>query len=185
MALPDDRELMMAVRNGDLDKLGVLFERHHKSLYNFFLRQSWKPEMCEDLVQDVFYKMLRHRSTYKGTSKFTTWMFRIAVNAKIDYLRKPRHEAGEKEIDESMASAGPSPEEMAMKNSENALLMKALNSLPDDKQEVLLLKRFENMKYDEIAKVLGCKEGTVKARVHWAMKDLTREYQKLTEGRSS
>lgn len=183
--MPDDRELMMAVRDGDLDKLGVLFERHHRSLYNFFLRQSWRSDICEDLVQDVFYKMLRHRSTYKGTSKFTTWMFRIAVNAKIDYLRKHRHEAGETEIDESMASAGPSPEDLAMKSSEKALLMKALNSLSDDKREVLVLKRFENMKYEEIAKVLGCKEGTVKARVHWAMKDLTREYQRLTEGRSS
>jgi RNA polymerase sigma factor (sigma-70 family) len=182
MDLPDDRELMMAVRDGDLDKLGVLFERHHRSLYNFFLRQAWNPDTCEDLVQDVFYKMLRYRGTYKGTSKFTTWMYKVAVNAKIDYLRKHRHQADETEIHESIPSSEPPPDDVATRRSEKALLMKALNKLPDDKRDVLLLKRFENMKYEEIAKVMGCKEGTVKARVHWALKDLTREYKKLTEG---
>jgi RNA polymerase sigma-70 factor (ECF subfamily) len=173
---------MLAVRDGDLDKLGVLFERHHRPLYNFFLKQSMRPDSAEDLVQDVFYKLLRHRGTYKGTSKFTTWMYKIAVNTKIDYLRKHRHQLQETEIQDSMATKDPSPERMAMESSEKALLMRALERLPDGKREVLLLKRFENMKYEEIAKVLGCKEGTVKARVHWALKDLAREYHKLTEG---
>jgi len=183
--LPDDRELMMAVRNGDLDKLGVLFARHHRPLYNFFLRQSLGPDSAEDLVQDVFYKLLRHRGTYKGTSKFTTWMYKIAVNTKIDYLRKHRHRIQETEISDSIPSGEPSPEKLAMDSSEKALLMKALDRLSDEKREALTLRRFENMKYEEIAKVIGCKEGTVKARVHWALKDLTREYRKLTGGNPS
>lgn len=183
--MPDDRELMMAVRNGDLEKLGVLFERHHKSLYNFFLRQSLGPDSAEDLVQDVFYKLLRHRGTYKGTSKFTTWMYKIAVNTRIDYLRSRKHQIQEMEIHDSIQSGEPSPEKLAMDNSDRALLMKALERLSDEKREVLILKRFENMKYEEIAKVVGCKEGTVKARVHWALKDLTREYKKLAGGNSS
>lgn len=183
--MPDDRELMIAVRDGDVDRLGVLFERHHRSLYNFFLKQGWNSHTCEDLVQEVFYKMLRYRGTYKGASKFTTWMYRIALNAKVDYLRKNRRHAEETEINESMPSNEPSPEETAMENSEKALLMKALNKLPDDKRDVLLLKRFEDMKYEEIAEVMGCKAGTVKARVHWALKDLAREYRKLTEGNPS
>lgn len=183
--MPDDRELMMAVRNGDLDKLGVLFERHHKSLYNFFLRQSLGPDLAEDLVQDVFYKLLRHRGTYKGTSKFTTWMYKIAFNTKIDYLRKHKHQTQEMEIHDSIPGDGPSPEKLAMEANENALLMQALDRLSDEKREALTLRRFENMRYEEIAKVMGCKEGTAKARVHWALKDLTREYRKLTGGNPS
>jgi RNA polymerase sigma-70 factor (ECF subfamily) len=173
------------VRDGDLDKLGVLFERHHKSLYNFFLKQLLKPDSAEDLVQDVFYKLLRYRGTYKGTSKFSTWMYKIAVNTKIDYLRKHRHQIQETEIHDSIPGGEPSPEKLAMDNSEKALLMKALDRLSDEKREALTLKRFENMKYEEIAEVLGCKEGTVKARVYWALKDLTREYQKLAGGNPS
>ena len=183
--MPDDRELMMAVRSGDLDKLGVLFERHHKSLYNFFLKQSLRPDSAEDLVQDVFYKMLRHRGTYRGSSKFTTWMYKIAVNTKIDYLRKHRHRIHETEINDSIPADAPSPEKTAMDGSEKDLLMRALDRLSDEKREALILKRFENMKYEEIAKVVGCKEGTVKARVHWALRDLAREYRNLTEGNRS
>lgn len=180
--MPDDRELMTAVRNGDPSKLGVLFERHHKSLYNFFLRQSMGPDSAEDLVQDVFYKMLRHRGTYKGTSEFRTWMYKIAVNTKIDYLRKHRHRKQETQIHDSIAAGDPSPENEAVANNEKDLLMKALDRLSDEKREALILKRFENMKYEEIAEVVGCKEGTVKARVHWALRDLAREYRNLTGG---
>ena len=183
--MPDDRELMMAVRNGDLDKLGVLFERHHKPLFNFFLRQSLGPDSAEDLVQDVFYKLLRHRETYKGTSKFTTWMYKVAVNTKIDYLRKHRHQVRETEISDSMPSGEPSPDTPVIDNDENAMLMKALERLSDEKREALILKRFQHMKYEEIAEVMGCKTGTVKARVHWALKDLAREYRKLTGGNPS
>ena len=79
----------------------------------------------------------------------------------------------------------PSPEELATDNNEKALLMKALDALSAEKREALILKRFEGMKYEEIAEITGCNEGTVKARVYWAMKDLTREYRKLTGGNPS
>ena len=75
-----DHSLMSAVRDGDLDKLGYLFEKYHKQLYNFFLRQVRDQQSCEDMVQEVFLKMLKYRHTYRGKGKFTTWLNRITVN---------------------------------------------------------------------------------------------------------
>ena len=177
--MPDDHELMMAVRDGDLDKLGSLFEKHNRNLYNFFLRQTGESQTSEDLVQDVFYKILRYRHTYRGESKFTTWMFSIAHNSKVDYYRKNRHQTDDMEILESMPSDDPTPEDISVQKNERNLLMRALQKLTDEKREVLLLSRFQNMKYEEIADIMGCKVGTIKARVHWALKELTYEYHKL------
>ncbi|UCE17584.1 MAG: RNA polymerase sigma factor [Gemmatimonadota bacterium] len=177
--MPDDHELMMAVRDGDLDRLGPLFEKHNRHLYNFFFRQTRDPHTSEDLVQDVFHKILRYRHTYRGESKFTTWMFSIAHNSKIDYYRKNKHQGDQIELSESLVSSDPTPEDTSLQKDEKALLMKALRMLSEEKREVLLLSRFQNMKYEEIAKILGCKVGTIKARVHWALKDLTNAYHKL------
>ena len=177
--MPDDHELMMAVRDGDLDRLGLLFEKHNKNLYNFFLRQTGDPQTSEDLVQEVFYKILKYRHTYRGESKFTTWMFRIALNSKVDYYRKNKHKSDDIEILESVASNDPSPEDISVQKEKKDILTKALQMLPEEKREILLLSRFQNMKYEEIADIVGCKVGTIKARVHWALKDLTYEYHRL------
>ena len=183
--LTSDHEYMTAVREGDLDKLGLLFERHHRHLYNFFLRQTGRPQTSEDLVQDVFYRMLRYRHTYRADGKFTTWMFSIAHNAKIDFYRKNKHKRGEMEFTDDVASQELNPEEASVLEDEKDVLMSALAALSDDKRQVLILSRFQNMKYEEIAEVMGCKVGTIKARVHWAMKDLTQAYHQLAGSKAS
>jgi RNA polymerase sigma factor (sigma-70 family) len=176
--LLDDRALMTAVRDGDLDQLGLLFERHHKHLYNFFLQQTGNSQSSEDMVQDVFYRMLKYRHTYRAESKFTTWMFSIAHNAKIDYYRSEKHRRKENDIPETLADDEPDPEEISVQMDQQEILMAALNALSDEKREVLVLSRFENMKYEEISEIMGCKVGTIKARVHWALKDLAQEFHK-------
>ena len=81
---------MCAVRDGDVDKLGELFEKHHKHLYNFFFRQTGKGQESEDLTQDVFFRMLKYRHTYREDGDFKVWMFKIAYNARNDYYKKLR-----------------------------------------------------------------------------------------------
>lgn len=87
-----DVQMMEDVRDGKVERLTVLFERHHVPLFNFFLRLTGSSSIGEDLVQDVFYRILNYRHTYKGQSKFTTWMYQIARNTHIDYLRKKKDE---------------------------------------------------------------------------------------------
>ena len=175
-----DHDLMLAVRQGDLDKLGVLFEKHHRHLYNFFVRQTRDRQTSEDLVQEVFLKMLNYRHTYRAEGKFTTWMFAIAHNAKNDHYKKHKHRETSIDAAHGLAHQGPDPEEVSEQKSQTALLRKALAQLSEEKREVLLLSRFQGLKYEEIAQIVGCKVGTVKARVHWALKDLTHIYHALT-----
>lgn len=167
-----DDHLMLAVRDGDLDKLGHLFEKHHKSLYNFFRRQSDDTQLCEDFVQEVFLRMLKYRNTYRGESKFTTWMYSIARNARIDYFRKARHRQDfTDEIDE-LVSSQLDPEELSERSSQHEALYRALDRLSEEKREVLILSRYQDLKYEEISKLLGCSVGTIKARVFHAIRDL-------------
>src|SRR5512135_3078860 len=87
---PTDNELMEQVRDGKVEKLAILFERNQVMLYNFFLRLTGDRAASEDLVQEVFIRILKYRAGYQGESRFAVWMFQIARNAHIDYLRKQK-----------------------------------------------------------------------------------------------
>lgn len=179
-----DHQLMLAVRDGDLDKLGHLFEKYHQQLYNFFRRQLGNPQTSEDMVQDVFYKMLKYRHTYRGQGKFTTWMFSIAHNTKIDYFRKTKRPMESIDDTQELVSGNPNPEEMSELSDRHDLLYRALERLSDQRREVLLLSRFQNMKYREIAEVMGCTTGAVKKRAFLAIKDLQSIFKELNDGKA-
>lgn len=173
-----DHQLMLSVRTGDIDKLGPLFERYHKQLYIFFLRQTGDSQTSEDLVQDVFYRILKYRDTYRGTSKFMTWMFSIAHNSKNDHYRKKKQSVEPIDDGKEFMTGEADPEQQSIQKNNIELLKTALADLQDEKREALILSRFHNMKYDEIAEVMGCKVGTIKARIHWAIKDISMMFKK-------
>ena len=175
---------MTAVRNGDIEQLGVLFERYKKLLFNFFLLQTSNRHASEDLVQDVFFRILKYRKTYRDDGSFKTWMFTIARNARNDYYREHcvKHEPLENHLD--IIGHGPGPDENCERGDEISLLKTAIDRLSADKREVLLLSRYQNMKYKDIGNVLGCSAGAVKVRVHRAMHALTDIYHELTGGNS-
>lgn len=177
---PKDDELMLAVRDGDVDKLGNLFDKHHRHLYNFFLKQTGNTALSEDFVQDVFLRMLKYRHTYRAEGKFVTWMFSIAHNVKADHYRRKKIPQTDIE-DGHVASPEPDPLESLEGKEQSDRLSKALSLLPDKKREVLLLSRYEDLKYEEIARIQGCRVGTVKARVHWALKELSELYGESIE----
>lgn len=172
-----DHELMQAVRNGDLKKLGTLFERYQVPLYNFFLRLGAGPQTGEDLVQEVFLRILKFRTTYRGESKFTTWFFQIARNVFFDYQRKTGRTENREDIDD-LATEAPSPEEMAAKQDEAAMLRQALQNISPEKREAIILSRFHHLNYEEIAEITGTKLSTVKIRVFRGLKELAKSYRK-------
>ena len=179
---PSDNQLMEEVRDGKLEKLAILFERHHVILYNFFLRLTANRSISEDLVQDVFFRILRYRHTYRGESKFTIWMYQISRNAHVDYLRKRKEEIPLDEQWTVPLSREQTPAENLEQVEEITLLRQALAKLPLKKREVLVLSRFQNLKYREIAELLGCNTGTIKAHVHRATKELGKIYFELSGG---
>ncbi len=177
---PIDNDLMMRVRDGEVAQLGVLFERHQNMLYNFFLRMSSNREASQDLVQEVFLRILRYRHTFRGESKFTVWMYSIARNAYADHFRKRKKETPVDIEALERTSADPLPHETLEQEQEIAMLRRALDKLASEKREVLLMSRFQDLKYHEIAEILQCPVGTIKARVHWALKDLKKIFDQLS-----
>lgn len=177
----DDDVLMQQVRDGDLAPLGVLFERHHVRLYNFFRRLTSDPAVSEDLVQEVFLRILKYRHTYRGEGSFGVWMYQIARNARTDHFRKRRHEGPAPAEEPEIPSAAPGPGDVVETGQQHALLRAALDRLPEEKREVLVLSRFQNMRYEEVADVLGCSVGAVKVRVHRALKELRTAYFRLAK----
>ena len=187
-----DEQLMAEVRGGDLRKLAVLFERHNRALFNYFVHMNRNPDLSEDLVQDVFFRLLRYRHTYDEKRSFTSWMYQIARNANIDVAKKQRGElplvSDRDEEDRQGAepvSQMPGAEETLRKRQEVRLLRRALDRLPDDKRELLVLSRFQNLAYEQIANILGCEVGAVKVRVYRATRALGQIYFELAGERAS
>lgn len=180
-----DNKLMEDVKTGKVEKLAVLFEKYHVQLFNFFLRLTGNRGVSEDLVQDVFMRILKYRKTYRGESKFTVWMYQIARNAHIDHLRKKKGELPLDEQWEDVTEPDPTPAAQLEMSEDIDLVRQALAQLPLKKREVLVLSRFQDLKYREIAELLGCQIGTVKAHVHRAIKDLGKIYCELSGGTAS
>jgi len=180
-----DQELMLAVREGDVEKLGILFERHHRQLFNFLFRLTGNRHLSEDLVQEVFVRLLKYRHTYRGGSQFTTWMFQIARNARIDQFRRsPREEdvAIEDEIRERV-SLLPTPSQSAEYEEETRIMLDALARLSEEKREVLLLRGVHGLKFEEIAKILKCSVNTIKGRAFRGIQELKAAVHQLNSER--
>jgi RNA polymerase sigma factor (sigma-70 family) len=154
----DDEQAMAQVQEGRVEMLAVLFERHHVRLYNFFLRLSGDRSLSEDLVQEVFLRILKYRRTFRGDSKFSTWMYQIGRNAHIDHLRSRRPEVSLDSAWEQEASPQPLPAQKAESEQQADLLARALERLPLRKRQ------------------------SVKVQVHRALKDLRRHYLGLQGG---
>ncbi len=184
-----DNALMARVSAGDLPKLAVLFERHHRALFRYFVSLNRDRDLSEDLVQDVFFRILRYRGTYDPGKAFTAWMYGIARRAGLDRARERRAEViGIEAITERRgepASGVPGPEERAAKVQNLGLLARALDLLPADKREILALSRFQEMKYEDIAAALNCEVGAVKVRVYRAVRALEQIYFALEKEKAS
>jgi RNA polymerase sigma factor (sigma-70 family) len=184
-----DNALMAQVSAGELAKLAVLFERHHRGLFRYFVSLNRDRELSEDLVQDVFFRILRYRASYDAARPFTAWMYQIARRANLDRGRERRGEVvGIEEFAErhgELVSAEPGPEQHAAAGQNLGLLQRALDLLPPDKREILILSRFQELKYDEIAAVLDCEVGAVKVRVYRAMRALEQIYFALEKEKAS
>lgn len=172
-----DDQLMSAVQGGDLARLGELFERHHARLFNFFLRLTGDRGASEDLVQEVFLRILKYRHTWRSDGDFTAWMFTLARNASTDRFRsRPKLEVQPEED----APEPPAPEPSvlaALERAEDAgRLRQALLRLPVERREALVLARWGELDYETIGALLGCSVGAVKLRVHRALKQLRQIY---------
>jgi RNA polymerase sigma-70 factor (ECF subfamily) len=166
---------MIAVREGDMSGLATLFDRHHVRFFNFFVRLTGRADLSEDLVQEAFMRALKYRESYRGDAGFVAWMYRVARNVFADHcratnLREPIDEAA------TIEDAAPSPFEKARLEEDLTRLRTAMMKLSAQDREILVLARFEGLRHDEIAVLLGCTTGAVKVRAHRALARLRDAY---------
>jgi RNA polymerase sigma factor (sigma-70 family) len=176
-----DNAIMLRVKAGDLDKMGLLFERYHRQLHGFLFHMTRHREVSEDMVQQVFYKMLKYRHTFTGSGEFVHWMYTVSRNILKDQGRRkklPMISEGVEEMTEQVAG-GSVPDQQMEKKQAVAVLYKAMERLDADQREILTLCRFQELKYREIAVIMDLSETAVKARIHRAMKDLKTIYAEL------
>ena len=170
---------MAKVRDGDPEKLGLLYERYKRPLLGFFVGMVRDKELGEDLVQNTFMRILKYKHLFRGDGDFRTWMFHIARNVKNDHFRKNKitHEKVEKWEDKIKDEGNLMLEWQS--EDEQRMLAIAMDKLPEDKREILLLSKYQEKKYKEIGEILGCTEGTVKVKVFRALQDLRAIYHQV------
>jgi RNA polymerase sigma factor (sigma-70 family) len=176
-----DNELMFQVKAGNLDRMGLLFERHHRPLFGFFWQMLKQKQLSEDLVQSVFMRMMNSRHTFTGSGRFEAWMYHIARNILKDHYRKDKRKGNHYDLETAEANHDHNSiaDQQLEKKEELRLLSKAMDKLDADDKELLILCRLQELKYNEIAPLLNISEGAVKLRAFRAMNELRRHFLML------
>ncbi len=174
-----DKSLMFKVKAGDIDKLGLLYERYNKELFRYFWYLTSSTETSEDLVQNVFYRILKNCKQYRGKGKFISWMYSIARNLWADYYKQNKRLDTKGELPHWHVNDELTIDEQIAKEEQIRQVRSALNRLDPDKKEVLVLSRYQGLKYHEIADLLKTTEGAVKTKVFRALNELKEIYIKM------
>ena len=186
-----DNALMLKVKHGDLDKLGLLFERYNRRLFGFFYRLTSRRDISEDLVQGVFERILRYRHTYSADGAFSTWIFQIARNLQADHYRETerRGETPDDPGDLDSLRGEDINQDLRLESEstddyQRRWLKAALDRLDPVKKETLILSRYQGFTYREIAEIMDCTESAVKVRVFRGLNDLKEMITKIKEEQS-
>ncbi|HEV2354742.1 MAG TPA: RNA polymerase sigma factor [Puia sp.] len=184
MNILSDNALMLKVRSGDLDKMSLLFQRYHRPLYGFLYHMTGQRESSEDMVQTVFYRLLKSRHTFTGEGEFKTWMYHVARNVLSDHFKGSRRSGYVVDVtgfEEKLAADGALFDRVERRLAVQAL-HKAMAALSPESREILVLSRFQELKGAEIAGILEISVGAVKVRIHRAIGQLKALYlQQQTE----
>jgi RNA polymerase sigma-70 factor, ECF subfamily len=177
--LDRDADLMLGVRKGDPSSFGLLLERHRGPIVHFFYRMVRNQAVAEELAQEVFLRVYRSRGSYEPTAKFTTWLFRIATHLGLNWIRDGRNERWHHSLDHDGDGAARHVPDRA-RNVEQDLLYEvklgevrqAIDSLPSKQRAAVLMHKYEELEYAQIADVLRCSESAVKSLLFRAYESL-------------
>ena len=180
-----DEQLIGALRTGQKDSLAVLIDRWERPLFRFVYRMMPRAEDAQDICQETFLRVYDKAGRFDPSSRFSTWMYQIALNLCRDQMRKKKrwgalvlpaaHRADDDENAALNRFAGDEdPAEDVERTEKVALVRQAMLDLPGDQREVLVMKEYEGMKFKEIAAIVGCSESTVKSRMYYGLRNLRR-----------
>jgi RNA polymerase sigma-70 factor, ECF subfamily len=162
--LTDDRKVIERVLNGDSEAFNILVRQWEKPIYNFILRMIGDRDEAMDLCQDCFMKAYRELRTLKDRDRFSSWLYRIAHNTCLSRIRKDQGKIRVELSDDAGSTHFPAENRLAVE--------KALRQLPDDQREVIILKVYQGLKFEEIAGIQGAPVSTVKSRLYMGFEKL-------------
>ncbi len=174
-----DESLMEAVKNGDLQRASLLFERYHKRIYNFLARLAMDRELAEDLTQNVFLRLIRYRTSYREGAKFQSWIYQVARNVFADHYQANKNRFSDyvdvEKIEDRMADTN----EIDEMDEKEKVLHRSLAKLTEEQRELLILTRFQHMKYEDVAAIMDTTVANIKVKVHRAILKLREYYFEL------
>ena len=188
-----DVQLMLDVKAGDEQSFALLLQRYRSPLVNFLYRMVRNREQAEDLAQEVFIRVYRAREDYVPSAKFTTWLFRIATNLALNSVRDTRHQRMEISLDApitadaeegdertlDVADKHPDIEQHLVEEDRKAMIRHAIDKLPEKQRAAVLLHKYQELDYGEIAKILSCSESALKSLLFRAYENLRVELAPL------
>ena len=178
---------MIRIAKGDDHAFQVLVERHQSSVLNLIYRFIGERTTSQDLAQEVFLRVWEAAKTYEPKARFTTWLYRITTNLCLNELKASRRkkwlrffQADTDEMtvgEEEFSDGSPSPEDLLLSRERSRQITEALQSLPENQRMALILKRYEGLSYEEIARILGCSVSAVESLLVRAKKNLQEKFR--------
>ncbi len=173
-----DEKIMLLVKDGHLSELTELFDRYHVPLYNFFLRLTFDKVTSEDLTQNLFYRVIRYRQSYQpAQGTFRSWVYRMARNIHADFCKEKRKQPN-RLTDPGEEEEGLADHPAGYNESDYQRLDEALASLQPEQREILVLSRYQGLKYEEISKIKDLSVAAIKVQVYRAIRQLRSLYFK-------
>ncbi|MEQ8364584.1 MAG: sigma-70 family RNA polymerase sigma factor [Cyclobacteriaceae bacterium] len=176
-----DEQIMEAVKNGDLEQASILYARFNKRIFNFLARMTFDREQAEDLTQNVFLRLLKYRKSYKEGSRFQSWIYQMARNAFSDYYQAHKNKYSQFVDVQQIGNKASSAQEDMEQNEKEELLKRSMALLSEDQRELLILTRYQHMKYEEVAQVMDTTVANIKVKVHRAIAKLREHYFQLEQ----
>src|ERR1700719_3997997 len=170
-ALDYDAQLMLRVRDGDGASFTEILEKHRSPVVHFLFRMVQDHAVSEELAQEVFLRVYRSRNTYEPTAKFTTWLFRIATHLALNWIRDGKKEKGQESLNEELldgverqvADRQPNVEQEMLYEVKLREVREAIEGLPAKQRAAVVMHKYEELEYSQIAKALSCSESAVKS----------------------
>ena len=177
-----DEAIMDAVKNGNLQQATLLFERYNRRIYNFLARMTMDRTLAEDLTQNVFLRIIKYRASYRDGARFQSWIYQVARNVFSDHYQAHKHKFSDfidvDKISDHMADKS----EGELQEEKELLLHRSMAKLSEEQRELLVLTRFQQMKYEEVATIMDTTVANIKVKVHRAIIRLREHYFELEKG---
>ncbi len=184
-----DEVLMLRYKEGDLEAFEILLERYQQPLFTFVFRFCNNYHQAEDLVQEVFLRLIKSAKTYEPKAKFSTYIYTFAHNICVDHFRRgkkrktvslsqPIDVEQDLTFEDTVKDERANPEKEYRQKSLEKALQEAVSQLPEEQREVFLLREQMNLPFEEIARVVGCLPSTAKSRMRYALQSIRQKLEK-------